>query len=147
MINLGAGFDNRFQRMDNGEILWFDVDLPDTIAARKKAFPKQDRVTMIAGNALENEWCGEVNKVLAGRQSKPVFIAEGLFMYLTFDQIRTLLNVLKDNFPEGGTLIAEQNCKLMQKNLLEEIYILMLSLLGQQLTLCLQPLKLKAQQF
>ena len=116
VVNLGAGFDNRFQRMDNGEILWFDVDLPDTIAARKKAFPKQDRVTMIAGNALENEWCGEVNKVLDGRQSKPVFIAEGLFMYLTFDQIRTLLNVLKDNFPEGGTLIAEQNCKLMQKN-------------------------------
>ena len=37
-------------------------------------------------------------------------------MYLTFDQIRTLLNVLKDNFPGGGTLIAEQNCKLMQKN-------------------------------
>ncbi|MCR4790400.1 MAG: class I SAM-dependent methyltransferase, partial [Treponemataceae bacterium] len=43
-------------------------------------------------------------------------IAEGLFMYFTFDQIKTLLTVLKENFPNGGTLIAEQNCKLMQKN-------------------------------
>ena len=37
-------------------------------------------------------------------------------MYLTLDQIRTFLEVLKDNFTGGGILIAEQNCKAMQKN-------------------------------
>ena len=37
-------------------------------------------------------------------------------MYLTFDEIRTLLNILRDYFPEGGTLIAEQNSKFAQKN-------------------------------
>ncbi len=37
-------------------------------------------------------------------------------MYLTLEQIRTFLNVLKNNFPEGGILIAEQNSKMMQKN-------------------------------
>lgn len=116
VVNIGAGFDNRFQRVDNGMIRWFDLDLPDMISARKKAFPDQDRVTMISADALDGAWCAEVRKALEGRRSKPVFIAEGLFMYLTFDQIRTLLNVLKENFPEGGTLIAEQNCKLMQKN-------------------------------
>ena len=116
IVNIGAGFDNRFARMDNGKLWWFDLDLPDAIAARRKAFPEQDRVTMIAGDALEDAWCTEVKDKLAGRKGKPVFIAEGLFMYLTMDQIRTLLEVLKNNFPEGGTLIAEQNCKLMQKN-------------------------------
>ena len=116
VVNLGAGFDNRFSRVDNGEIHWFDLDLPDAIAVRKKIFPDQDRVTMIAGSALENDWCAEVQKVLAGRRAKPVFLAEGLFMYFTLDQIKTLLLVLKDNFPQGGTLIAEQNNKLMQKN-------------------------------
>lgn len=116
IVNVGAGFDNRFERVDNGKILWFDLDLPDSIAARRKAFPQQERVTMIAGNALEADWCGQVNEALADRKSKPVFIAEGLFMYLTLDQIRTFLEVLKNNFPNGGTLIAEQNCKAMQKN-------------------------------
>jgi len=116
IVNIGAGFDNRFQRVDNGKIYWFDLDLPDSIEARKKAFPEQERVTMIAGDALDNNWCAEVNKVLVGRKSKPVFIAEGLFMYLTLEQIRTLLNVLRDNFDDGGILIAEQNNKLMQKN-------------------------------
>lgn len=116
IVNIGAGFDDRFSRMDNGKIEWFDLDLPDAIAARKKAFPEQDRVTMIAGSVLEDDWCPEVRRTLIGRKSKPVFIAEGLFMYFTMDQIKTLLEVLKNNFPDGGTLIAEQNCKLMQKN-------------------------------
>ena len=52
VVNVGAGFDNRFSRIDNGRILWFDIDLPDAIAARKKAFPEQERVTMTAGGAL-----------------------------------------------------------------------------------------------
>jgi O-methyltransferase involved in polyketide biosynthesis len=116
VVNVGAGFDNRFSRVDNGRIIWFDLDLPDSIAARKKAFSQQERVTMIAGNALEEEWCGQVKESLIGRKSKPVFIAEGLFMYLTLEQIRTFLEVLKNNFPDGGILIAEQNCKAMQKS-------------------------------
>ena len=37
-------------------------------------------------------------------------------MYLTMDQIRTFLCVLQENFPDGGTLIAEQNNKMMVKN-------------------------------
>ena len=116
VVNVGAGFDDRFSRMDNGRILWFDLDLPDAIAARRKAFPERDRVTMIAGNALEDKWCKPVQEALAGRKAKPVFITEGLFMYLTLDQIRTFLEILKNNFPGGGILIAEQNCKMMQKN-------------------------------
>ena len=116
IVNVGAGFDDRFSRMDNGRIRWFDLDLPDAIAARRKAFPERERVTMIAGSALEDDWCKPVQEAIAGRKSKPVFIAEGLFMYLTLDQIRTFLEVLKHNFPGGGILIAEQNCKAMQKN-------------------------------
>lgn len=116
IVNVAAGFDDRFSRMDNGKILWFDLDLPDSIIARRKAFPERERVTMVAGSVLEDDWCGQVKESLAGRKSKPVFIAEGLFMYLTLDQIRTFLEVLKNNFPDGGILIAEQNCKMMQKN-------------------------------
>ena len=60
VINLGAGFDDRFSRVDNGKILWFDLDLPDVITARKKAFPEKERVRMIAGNRLDPSWCKPV---------------------------------------------------------------------------------------
>ena len=116
VVNVGAGFDNRFSRVDNGMISWFDLDLPDSIAARKKAFPERERVTMLAGNALDTEWCAQVKDAVLISKSKPVFIAEGLFMYLTMEQIKIFLTILKWNFPDGGTLIAEQNCKAMVNN-------------------------------
>ena len=34
IVNMGAGFDDRFSRVDNGRIRWFDIDLPDMICAR-----------------------------------------------------------------------------------------------------------------
>ncbi len=116
IINLGSGFDNRFSRVDNGKILWFDVDLPDMITARKKAFQERERVTMVAGDILSDEWCGKVREGVKAEDPKFIFIAEGLFMYLTMDEIRKLLTILKERFPEGGTLIAEQNNKFMCKN-------------------------------
>ena len=116
IVSIAAGFDSRFSRLDNGRIRWFDLDLPDAIEVRRKVFPERDRVTMIAGNALDPSWCEPVKKALEEKTVKPVFFAEGLFMYLTFDEIRTLLNILRDYFPEGGTLIAAQNSKFAQKN-------------------------------
>ena len=116
IVNVGAGFDDRFSRVDNGKILWFDLDLPDAIAARKKAFAERDRVNMIAGNALDSEWCKPVKDAVSQKKTRPVFIAEGLFMYLTMEQIKAFLTVLKENFPGGGLLIAEQNGKHMVKN-------------------------------
>ncbi len=116
VINIGSGFDNRFSRVDNGRIFWFDLDLPDSIVARKKVFNEHERVKMIAGSVLEDDWCKEVEEKLTEKSVKPVFIAEGLLMYFTFDQIKKMLEILKSHFPEGGTLIAEQNCKMMQKN-------------------------------
>ena len=79
-------------------------------------YPLIIRLWPIAGSALEDSWCEQVKKALAGRKSKPVFIAEGLFMYFTLEQIRTFLKILKNNFPDGGLLIAEQNGRFLQKN-------------------------------
>ena len=27
-INLGCGFDDKFSQVDNGKLIWYDVDLP-----------------------------------------------------------------------------------------------------------------------
>ena len=115
VVNLGAGFDNRFERVDNGRITWFDVDLPDLIAARRKAFPERERITMIAANILEDNWIEVVKNAASAKGAPVIFLAEGLFMYLTLEEIGTLLNLLKTNF-EHGTLVAEQNCPMMVKN-------------------------------
>lgn len=115
IVNMGAGFDNRFARVDNGSIFWFDLDLPDSIALRKKVFAERDRVEMISGNVLEDKWHESVKKEASVTHTKILFLAEGLFMYLTLDEIAQLLSALKANFP-SGMLIAEMNNPLMVKN-------------------------------
>ncbi len=115
IVNVAAGFDNRFSRVDNGKILWFDMDLPDVIATRKKVFDPQERVTMIEGSALDNGWCEPVQNAVNKNNAPVLFLAEGLFMYFTMEEIGKFLHILKGSF-KTGTLIAEQNSPLMVKN-------------------------------
>ena len=37
-INLGCGFDDKFAQVDNGRIIWYDVDLPDILEVRRKIY-------------------------------------------------------------------------------------------------------------
>ncbi len=80
IVNIGSGLDNRFSRVDNGKIFWFDLDLADSIALRKKVFKERERVTMISGSCLEEGWCQSVKEKIAQNNSKVLFLAEGLFM-------------------------------------------------------------------
>jgi O-methyltransferase involved in polyketide biosynthesis len=36
ILNLGCGLDTRFYRLDNGTLVWIEIDLPEVIAFRKK---------------------------------------------------------------------------------------------------------------
>lgn len=36
VINIGAGLDTTFQRVDDGSVLWINLDLPDVVSLRQK---------------------------------------------------------------------------------------------------------------
>ncbi len=36
IVNIGAGLDTTFFRVDNAKIFWYDLDLPDTMELRCK---------------------------------------------------------------------------------------------------------------
>ena len=61
-INLGCGFDDKFSQVDNGKLQWFDVDLADQIAVRKKVYQDRDRCVMLEGDALNGEWTKKIPK-------------------------------------------------------------------------------------
>lgn len=100
-VNLGCGLDARFYRVDNGKILWYDIDLPDAMEVRKQFFPEEERVRRIAASILEPGWTESVGK---GRPL--IFILEGVLMYFSREQVKTLLSILSDAFPKYW-LLAE----------------------------------------
>lgn len=92
-ISIGCGFDSRFSRIDNGEIIWYDLDFPDVIAARKQFFSEQDRVHLIAKSALDPTWPQEVEK-----RDKTIILIEGMLMYLKEEEVKQLFQIIKDHF-------------------------------------------------
>ena len=109
-VNLGCGFDDKFSQVDNGRIDWFDVDLPDQIAVRRKVFADRERCTMLEGDALDGAWTAQLP------QDRPVIVVmEGVLEYFTKEQTATCLHMLCDSF-EHGWLLTEMNSPLMAKH-------------------------------
>ena len=95
-INLGCGFDDKFVQVDNGEIAWYDVDLPDILAVRRKIYHDRDRCVMKEGSALESDWTVGLPK-----RSTTIVVMEGVLEYFTKDQVATCLNMLCNSFNHG----------------------------------------------
>lgn len=109
-INLGCGFDDKFSQVDNGQIIWYDVDLPDQIAVRRKVYEDRERCKMLEGDALEGSW----TKQLPQREMT-IVVMEGVAEYFSKEQVKTCLNMLCDCFPHGY-LIVELHSPFLEKH-------------------------------
>src|ERR1700674_663572 len=97
IVELGAGLDTRFERLDNGSATWFELDLPDVIALRRRLFRQRRRRQFMAMSVTEPGWIEPVRQATG-----PLFfVAEGLLMYLQEHEVRTLLSRLADHFPDS----------------------------------------------
>lgn len=99
IVNIGCGLDTTFERIDNGYLFWYDLDLPDVIALRKKFIKESDRRKVISASFLEEGWLKEI----AGG-THVLFIAAGVFYYLEAEEIKGFLRKLADRFPGGEIL-------------------------------------------
>jgi O-methyltransferase involved in polyketide biosynthesis len=102
VLHLGCGLDGRFWRVDNGQVEWFDLDMPPVVELRQRFFPTHERYHLIASSVTDLTWVEKVEA--AGR---PVLaVAEGLLMYLGEEDVRRLLLRLGEAFP-GCRLLAD----------------------------------------
>jgi len=102
VVEIGCGLDTRFERLDNGQMLWFGLDLPDVIAIRRELLPETDRERLLAGSALDFDWMNSV--ALAGRPV--IFLAEGVFPYFDEPDVRRLVLAMAERFP-GAELACD----------------------------------------
>ena len=100
VVELGTGLNTRFERVDNGQVHWFDLDLPDTIELRGSFFADTGRRRMIAASVLDEDWLPAV----AQSQGPYFFVADGVLVYLPEDQVMATLTRIAGRFP--GSLIA-----------------------------------------
>jgi O-methyltransferase involved in polyketide biosynthesis len=110
VLHLGCGLDTRYFRVNNGKVRWYDLDLPDAIALRRKFFSETGTYHMLASSVLEYGWMDGVPR------GAPVFIAaEGLMMYLPEDKVKELILRLRETFP-GSELAFDAFSTLTARN-------------------------------
>jgi O-methyltransferase involved in polyketide biosynthesis len=108
VVNIGAGLDTTFQRVDNGRIFWYDLDLQDTIALRRQLVPEGERNRVIAKSVFDRSWFKDVQV----RGSKVIFMAAGVLAYFTGHDIRKLFLDLAGEFP-GSDIVFETYSRAM----------------------------------
>ena len=101
-INIGAGLDTRFFRVNNGKIKWYDIDLPEVIEVREKLVPQNPQKQSIGCDMLDESWTEKIDT-----EGRPVLIVmEGLLMYFKEEDVKKVLDIMQRNFP-SATLVLE----------------------------------------
>jgi O-methyltransferase involved in polyketide biosynthesis len=104
VVHIGCGLDSRFERVDNGQVEWYDLDLPEVIALRKKFIGgERERYHLLGCSAFDSAW---LDAVSAHRQRPFLFMAEGVLMYFEEAQVKSLVLRLRDHFP-GAELVID----------------------------------------
>ncbi|PIE68617.1 MAG: polyketide biosynthesis methyltransferase [Deltaproteobacteria bacterium] len=93
IVNIGCGLDTTFSRIDNGKILFYELDLPDVITLRKNFYEDSDRHQSIAASFLETAWFENI-VVRDGL----LFLAGGVLMYFEEAQIKDFFIAVADHF-------------------------------------------------
>lgn len=108
VVELGAGLETQFQRVDNGTVRWICVDLEDVILVREKFFPPAERCRCIAADVRDLSWSDHVGP-------GPVLItAQGLLMFLSEDQVRQLIVAIAEKFP-GAEIVFDVISPMVSK--------------------------------
>lgn len=92
VLHLGCGLDSRYIRIKNDDVDWYDVDFKDVIDIRRHFYQETYNYHLIASSVTKQEWLEKI----PNDKKQYIVIAEGLFMYLKEDEIKTLLKDLKN---------------------------------------------------
>ena len=100
VIHIGCGMDSRVIRVGTGNHMWYDVDFSEVIEERKVYYTETDNYKMIAGDARDCRWLTSIKAT-----DSAIVVMEGVSMYLTVDEMRSLTESLCAHFESLALLV------------------------------------------
>lgn len=106
IVFLGAGLETAYNRINNKEANFYQVDLPDVIDIRKRVLGNSENEKLISGDMFTLEWIKEIDTNL------PTMIAvSGVYQYFYKDKIVDMIKKMKYIFPKGELVFDATNSK------------------------------------
>jgi len=93
VVNIGCGLDTTFERIDNGEVVWFDLDFPDVIEIRRKYIQETERRKFISESVFGNDWYSKI----ADKRNVALLMG-GVIYYFKEEEIKWLFSELMRHF-------------------------------------------------
>lgn len=101
IIHIGCGMDSRVVRVGECANPWYDVDFSEVIAERKRYYTEDLRYRMLAGDARDpGAWLSQIPQTKSA-----IVLMEGVSMYLTEDELRTVLATIGSRFEKVALLM------------------------------------------
>lgn len=117
IVHIGCGLDTRFERLDNGQVEWFDLDLPAVIELRVQFIKTEGpRYHLLSGSVLEDVW---LDKIELASPRPMLFLAEGVFPYFEEAQVKALILKLRARFPCAELICDAQSPFIVKMNNLQ----------------------------
>ena len=96
IVNVGCGLETAYFRINpaSEKAVFYEMDLPEVIAARRKVLGESENEILISGDMFDFAWADGIDK------SMPTFVTViGVFQYFEEDKVIGFLKQLKNSFP------------------------------------------------
>jgi len=103
LVYLGAGLETAYDRLHASlpGALWYEVDLPEVIEARRKVFGEREGETTVPGDMFRMDWAKAVDASLP-----TLLIVSGVFQYFHEHEVIAFIQNCAAAFP-GGEMIFD----------------------------------------
>ncbi len=101
VVNLGAGLCSRYERMDNGSVRWYELDVAQVYELWRRFFCESERHRFLVCSVFDVAWMRQITPL----DNVPLLlVAEGLLQYYHQAMVRHLFLSLQKTFPGAHIL-------------------------------------------
>lgn len=102
IVNIGAGLDTTFNRVNNGKIRWYDLDMPQVIHLRSQLIPESRETRCIAKSMFDESFLDDIEP----QEDGILFLVGGVLMYFGEEQVRGFFAMVAKRFP-GAEIVFD----------------------------------------
>lgn len=96
VVELGCGLNTRFERVDNGTVRWYDLDMPDVFELWKQFFKEDARRKFLPLSAFDYSWM----QIVADDSPESVLVVtEASVIYFDDQMVLPLIMEIGKRFP------------------------------------------------
>jgi O-methyltransferase involved in polyketide biosynthesis len=93
VINVGCGFDTTFDRIDNHQVEWYDLDVENVIALRKKFIKETEQRFFLPYSVFDKAWYQHIKN-----KKNVLIMMAGVIYYFNETEVKGLFQDFSDHF-------------------------------------------------